>query len=677
MMIVGKYEPLIKSKNFLPNPVIINGIPPFANSKRNPSVKGTAAHRQWWLEQFRRCIFGYETGGMFITGRYYNYLNFGKIYTVGKGLHPPDIIDLDIERFNLIDFAKKQRQGLISLKARRKGMSFITASIIDHGMRFANKYEAGVCAGLDTHVNDFRSKFDLFNKEKPPELKLHYLTDNTEKVITGWKQKGEFGWEEGGVGNTLYCETMFNNAGKFKGKKLEDCIFEETGEFDLLLKSFEASKPCFMDGDDMIGTPFLFGTGGNIKTSSKDFKSMWYNAEYYNLIKLPIMADRMYFPCVAGHKDADGILDEDIPNLKKQYPEPWMRIGMEDTRQATIRILKKRKLLEKNQNKKAYYAHIQNFPLNEKESFMTFSGNQFDTVSLNSQLHEIDSLPSPKWSRFHLDWATDEKGKIKYPLEVVTRELKRGDHSECFLYVHKPPATQYKNLDIAGLDSYDLDESETTPSLGSMVVYRRLNMIPNMDGGLPVALIYCRPKRKELFYDLCAKTAVYYGLMKNVLIDIDKPSIIEHFKNLGLKKYLARRPKSVESIYSKQIHEFGFKQTGHSKPQMMGLLQSWVLDHSYKCWFEQVINDLLSYDVEAKFSDWDSADALGIALIRDMDMKALPGDTDGAPVDISGDMPIYKEDANGNIVIVNRTFEDDPDQYDDPFLKGIATGHYK
>lgn len=132
-----------------------------------------------------------------------------------------------------------------------------------------------------------------------------------------------------------------------------------------------------------------------------------------------------------------------------------------------------------------------------------------------------------------------------------------------------------------------------------------------------------RPERKEIFYDNCMKVAVYYGLLKNVLVDASKPLVIQYFKDNGCERYLAKRPLSFESDASEQQHDYGVLLTNSvkSKPQMIGVLQNYVWDESDECWFPQIIDGLMNYDVLQKDSDWDEVDALGIALVRDVDMK--------------------------------------------------------
>ena len=72
---MSDYTPIIKEVGFCPNPIPTYGIPDFADSLSFPNVEGTEEHKTWWEQQFDYCINGYNTGGLFIPGRYYYYLN--------------------------------------------------------------------------------------------------------------------------------------------------------------------------------------------------------------------------------------------------------------------------------------------------------------------------------------------------------------------------------------------------------------------------------------------------------------------------------------------------------------------------------------------------------------------------------------------------------------------------
>jgi len=670
------YIPVIKQSGFIPNPVSRFGIPEFANSSINPTIIGSLAHEQWWSEQLDRILNGYTTGGIFIPGRYYYYLNFILISTPVRGVHYPDFVDIDLEFFRLVEQVKLDHKGIICLKARRKGMTEKLKVIFDHGMRFtAEGYKAGVVAGQEVYSLGLFNKLKNINKALPDELKMHYLKDNNNEYISGYTEMTSTGEVNNGSMNTVLCETMYNNPDIFKSNAFNDVGFEEGGEFEHLISGFNATKACFMVGTKMIGTPYVWGTGGNIKGSSRDFREMWLESDAYDLVKFEVMGPRMMVGFFSGSRNEKGKIEEDIPNIQKLKADNKAdMIGCEDVQRAEDVIIENRKILLKGRNKKKYYDYLQNYPLNDKEAFLTFSNNNFDSTILSAQGYAIDSSPTSPYLRYVLDYKTKDDGSIILPLEVKARLAMEDEPEDNVVYIRPgyTPIKGYRNLYVAGIDSYDQDKSQTSKSLGSMVVLMRDHQIGGLDNNTPCAMIRNRPKHKEMFYDLSLKLAIYYDLVGNVLVDVAAGLIIQYFKDKGCSKYLAKRPVSFESEDSQQGHEFGLKLTVFSKPRMIALLQSYVAYNGTKIWFKELVEDLLNYDMAQKDSDWDSADALGFALVRSTEISKKPVDVTKMLENDPYDLTVYHRTGAGELR--PKVSKEKLNQIVDPFLRMIAEG---
>jgi hypothetical protein len=348
-------------------------------------------------------------------------------------------------------------------------------------------------------------------------------------------------------------------------------------------------------------------------------------------------------------------------------------LGVEDIAEAEHVIIEERKKLVKGRNKKKYYDYLQNYPLNDKEAFLTFSSNNFDSTILSNQGYEIDSLPSVPYIRYLLEWETNADGSMKVPFKVkaTPAELEESDDNVVFVRTGYSPMGNYKSLYCAGIDSYDQDLSQTSKSLGAMVVLIRDHLISGKDTMAPVALIRNRPKHKEIFYDNCMKLSVWYNLLGDTLIDVGKGAIIQYYKDKGCSRYLAKRPVSFENDNSQQTHEFGVALTGLSKPRMISALQTHVAFHGQKIWFKTILDDLLNYDVLQKDSDWDAADALGIALMRHIDINKKPVDINNMGVDDAYELTEYKRQGGELRAIVSK---EKMSEIKDPFLRMIALG---
>jgi len=638
-----KYEPLIKPKGFDPQPVKKYGIPFFADSIKNPSCVGTALWEEFWSREVDRCINGYDAGnGFIINGRYYYYLNHCLITTVKRGKHLPEFVDVDYEFSQLIEEAKAKKKGIIGLKSRRRGMSEKVVNMeIDYGLRFNFMgYQAAVAAGLEKYVLDFGSKLTSAELNRYPELRLNYLSGTPPEIVVGYEIKTDQGFKRDGSFSTVKLRTMNSDPNVLKGTFLDAAIFEESGENGLLIEGFGATEDSFKMGDEMIGTPYVYGTGGNIKGGSKGFMEMWEAAEDFNLIKCAIFSQRLNNKYYWGSRSDNGERnDSKCTNLKKLKEELNLSdeqlTGCEDIKASLESIESKKLKLKRGKSLKKYFDFLQNWATNEKEAFLNLNANNFNSIKISEQDLYLSSLTELPYKTYRLEWETDKSGNKLNPLKVKMIEFDLADYpdEDEYIMIFAGPEPQFKNLDVAGLDGYDQDLSATSKSLGSMLILRRnaYNVYGPRGNSLigkkvPVALIRCRPKRKELFFELCAKGMVLYGLQRKVMIDAGSSRIVDYLKKIGLVGMLAKRPRKYESANSKQTHEYGMKFTTspESKKQVISLIQSYTDDYVDECVFPHVINGLANYDEVTTDNDWDEVDALGLALVMDGEIKLQP-----------------------------------------------------
>ena len=518
--------------------------------------------------------------------------------------------------------------GIIFPKARRKGATLFANGLVAHGMRFVEDYRLGVAGGLERYVDGFRQKLYLSYNNVPPELSLNHIRRNSKEIIVGYEESINHQFEE--VINTIgLFKTLQDKASKLEGEFFHDVFFEEMGEFENSTPAYESIRPALEIGEQTKGTFYLFGTGGNMLKGSGPFKQFWHEAESYGLIKFFINGARYYFPYYKGAVNGKGESEEKTPLLDAQYPKlkKEQLLGCEDVQSATESIKKERLRRAKNPNKKALAEWNQKYPLTVEEVFTSSGFNNFDSDVLYNQQYIIDSNER-KWTEHVLDFVTDKDGNIELPLRVTTRPAQKTDKNWEIIQIYRHPEKSYKNLDVGGIDGYNEDLTQTSKSLGSVVVIRQYDKWRTADKEHNVKTHVChymgRPPRKELFWAISLKIAVYYGLYKNVMISAESDLVIQYFKDNGGKRYLSPRPKAFDSKDSKQMHDFGAKMTTFSKPRMIGLLQTFVLDSISTCWFSEVVVNFLAYDYENIGTDWDNVDATGLALMRIVDMKRTP-----------------------------------------------------
>ena len=640
--------PYVKGKNFLPNPLVVNGIPDYADGAKNTKVIGTTEYETFWAEQLYRCINGYQTGGIFIPGRFYYYMNFNNMNTV-HGIITPDFCDMHLELCYIIEWCKANGKNLIIGKKRRAGISeFTQKAVIDHGYRFSESYQAGIAAGQKKYAEDFMTKWEDSEALLQSEFRVNSLLNNPDEVVSGYELMDGGKTTLKNNACKIFVRTMHNNPNMFKGLFLNDVVAEESGEFENLCEFISATNDCLMDGDTQVGMFMIYGTGGNINKGSKDFKKVWENPNDYNAVKYLITGDRFKKPFYGGATR----FGKDVsvtPNLLKKY-KPYQIIGMEDTEAAMENIMEERERLKKGDLKK-YMEHLQNNPINEAEIFRKMFSNNFDIQKINSQQDEI-TVNKNKYSKWKLEWVTKE-GTLERvnPLRIKAIPAKdTDDEGDCILILDEyHPDKKYKNLYVGGIDPYDQDKG-VSKSLGAMCVMSRPNTF-GIPFNMPVAVICTRPKRKEIFFDMCLKLSVYYDLVGNTLGDkAGSSGIIKWYENHNCMRYLAPRPKKFESMNSEQSHEFWVSLNTYSRPLMVGAMQTSIHDYCQNIWFPELINQLGNFDEVEIGSDNDLADAYGIALMQSISVVAAPRDDNTKESEDPFSLGNWITDKNGNVV---------------------------
>jgi hypothetical protein len=658
MLVPQIYSPRIKSRGFNPSPEAGN-IPIWADSRINPKVIGTQAWKDYWDEQIYYCKYGYDTGGLHIPGEYYHFLNYKIIDGAGANKTYPDFIDVHYDlhlHWNEIEQNPK-KAGLVVPKARRLGLTFFAVDKIDYGHRFREAYRSCVVGGLETFVQQFKGKLIRIFNNTPNEFYIEPYINDKEEFITGLKDlrnKINAMKRTEPFGYTIF-KTMKDEATKLEGEYFDLAVFEEMGEFQLSNSAMTSIGPALKEGEAYKGKFLCLGTGGKMSKGGKTFKETVYAHEYLNLDVHILPGNRMYFPYVIRKNK-----EVKAPNIYKQYPKLKFEqlLGCEDTVEAQKALREERAQLAKMQNKKKFIEHCQNYPETLEDIFNSSGSNNFNNAKLNIQSFAIDSLPAEKFVAYILEYEKDKDGMELSPRKVIARPANSNDKDWEKVFIYKHPKTHIKNLDVGGTDSYNQDKTNTSKSLGGINVLRRNDIFPDNEetepGRVPICFYYGRPPRKEQHWEISLKISYLYNLVGNMMISAESDACIDYYKNHGGKKFLAIRPRAFDAPDSELQNEFGAKMTNYSKPRMISLLQSWVEDHIIYCWCKLLINDLLTYDEENIGTDWDLADATGLALMRIVDMKRKPSLKEEVEVKKSEmDMIEWGDDGNGNIVILN------------------------
>ena len=544
----------------------------------------SVAYEEYWARETERCLYGYKPKGYNkISGKYYYYLNYYRILgndgTKGnrKTLIYPWYRDMDHEYFDLFDQCKEENKGMIVIKARDKGFSYMNSGILAHEFTFYPHSEVGIAAGLQVTADAFFDKVKKGVNNIHPNFRHSWLKDTDTMLKAGYKKKNKDGkWEVGGYQSVIHCRTM-DNPEVYKGERLSVMIFEEAGEFKSLMNAYMSSKACFMDGDLQFGVPVVGGTGGDIEKASKDFMEMYYEADAFNLINIFIPASKVYY----GYFD--------------------IKTGTSDMEGAEEKIMNDRSKLQVSGKEKAYNLHIQNYPMTVEEAFLKTKSNYFDLSLINMQrskiLANVDfeyqlQTGFLEWNEEgHVDWIPDPQGTVK---------------------ILHHPIPEVSGLDIGGIDSYDQDQAGKSESMGSAIIYRRFFDM-NSAGDCVVAEYTDRPRTAEQFWDNCLKLAVYYNA--KMLVEYTKIGILDYFRRNDGIKYLKEKPVTAHSPGTLTRNRYGVHMNKQVKSLMINVIDDYIKTNVEDVWFIDILNELADFGLR----NTDRAMAFGLCLLHNLD----------------------------------------------------------
>ena len=228
---------------------------------------------------------------------------------------------------------------------------------------------------------------------------------------------------------------------------------------------------------------------------------------------------------------------------------------------------------------------------------------------------------------------TDEGRWLITRLPPVERRNKRiYDHRKGFL----PANTEYY---CAGCDPFDHSlTTDNRKSNAASHVIEKFNVLePYHSNAFVLEYVYRQPDI-HYFYDDMLKQCVFYGCQ--LLVENNKPGLINYFKAKGYENYLMDRPEGTHTKYSrKNQKEKGIPLSGgEARQSVIEHLESYIFqqvglrdlpdsvkenDRYGHMYFERTLDDWLLFDPKA-WNDYDAtvSSALTVIASKKFEVKA-------------------------------------------------------
>lgn len=572
--------------------------------------ESTSEYFRFWDEESRRCVDGYTADdGDFISGYNYFYLNYCPISRIVNHIITdelgnvkvkrvnevtfPDFWDYDYYYFNAVQEAQDQGKHLCLLKSRRKGFSYKGGSMACRNFYLIPNSKTFIYASNKQYLTDdgiltkawdymdFIDKNTAWGKKRSVNTQMRrragfYTKDDYGNVI-------ELGYKSEIIGVTLK-----DNPDVVRGKKANLIMFEEGGSFSELGAAWQIARPSVEVDGIAFGTMIVWGTGGDEGSAFETMKDMFYNPDGYNCLGFDNIWDESATTNKCGFfvpqytnldiRDKDGkrmYMDEDGNTYRKKSLE---------------HILAERQVvITSATNNAAVDRYVAERPITPAEAMLEFNGNIYPKKELQEQLSLLrtnkklqnhkqvgDLVWQPDGS---LKWVIKKTGDIThYPLRTkrdeVTGALIGDDPTGSIVIWEHPNKDASTGLYIAGIDSYDYDESSTT-SLGSCFIYKRIQSIEQYSD-IIVAEYTGRPKSAEDFYENVRKLLIYYNA--KAMYENQNKGIFVYFTNKHCDYLLADQPDIINDIVSnsKVNRKKGCHMNKQIKQWGQGLIKDWL-----------------------------------------------------------------------------------------------------
>lgn len=449
------------------------------------------------LEKIR---YGLTVDGIYIHGWLYWHLGHWNIHLDEPDPHQPsDIIrvfrrpDFRDNEWLIAEYLKKaeeEKKGLLLFGTRRFAKSDFEASWVGRGATIYQGSENVISSTNESDIKVLASKLDKGLSSVHPYFMLGRLNDDWRKEISlGFKEKRT------GGRRMEYSKIWIRNLDEGKnteaiaGTTPKTLVIDEVGKAPFM-EAFEAAKPGFTSPYGWRCVPILTGTGGLFEPNS-DAEKVMRNPEAHNFlaVEIPGKAKKygVFLPGTyrmeAKNKTIFGKFIERksgiiIPIDSELNTLPFYE---SDEDKAKLIIKEEIALLEKANDPRAALKGRMYYPLDPDDCFLSDEINDFPVEAIREHLKILEEEEARKGFigipvELHrtegntVGWKTSLKLK-----EILDFPVKPETQKDAPVIIYEPPIENPPPfLYIAGCDPYNQNTSTTSPSLGTIYIYKRM-----------------------------------------------------------------------------------------------------------------------------------------------------------------------------------------------------------
>jgi hypothetical protein len=545
--------------------------------------------------------------------------------------------------------ADKRSFGMIYLKIRRSGFSFMSSSECVNTGTLVKDSRVGILSKTGSDAKKmFTDKVVPINSRLPfffkpimdgmdkPKTELAFripAAKITKKNMYETTQDEMFGLD-----TTIDWKNTDDNS--YDGEKLLLLVHDESGKWikpNNILNNWRVTKTCLRLGSKIIGKCMMGSTSNALDKGGSNFKKLYTDSNVLQRNANGQTKSGMYSLFIPMEWNMEGFIDMyGMPVLETPKQE-IKGIDGENIYQGAVNYWEAEVDSLKN-DPDALNEYYRQFPRSESHAFRDESKQSiFNLTKIYQQIDYNDSIIIDHHvTRGNLRWlngvkdtkvifSPDNRGRFFVswtPNSVLQNNVvtRKGN---------KYPGNEH--IGAFGCDSYDI--SGVVGGGGSNGALHGKTMF-NMDEAPSNEFFLeyiARPQTAEIFFEDVLMACVFYGMP--ILIENNKPRLLYHFKNRGYRNFCMNRPDKIYTKLSKTERELGGipNSSEDVKQAHASAIESYIENHigmkddleMGDMVFTRTLEDWAKFDISNR-TKFDAAISSGLAIMATQKHLYLP-----------------------------------------------------
>lgn len=641
-----------------------------AKGKYCSALPNSKRWREFWTEEYKRCTYGMTSHGYTITGDNYFFLNYYQLPTVdlnkasGSGTTDdfPKFMASQYMFFHYLNLCRVLHKNACLMKARSIGFSEINASLAARMYTIIRYSRTIITCFKDVYLKGTFNKVKhalTFLNENADGMFKPRVKDTELSVKSGYqyKKEGQFveaGWLSAIVG------ILADKPSKIRGDRTDLLIYDEAGSWvGLTTAIVQGQELCEVQGIPR-GVMVFGGTGGDFGAPLEGLKKIYYNPRGYKILPF-----RHNCTQDGSYIESGFFIPYYLQSLNPEYMD----------NRGVCNIEEYKKVLQQERNNllsdpEEYLKKCAERCWNAEEAFQLEGQNKFNKLKIAEQLaairlhktgpkihtglidytyktglHKLDNINGFKWIPIN-------EGKVQILEHPIWSQLYKEDQKkkrelaeEQGIEFEEVNYNEMDNLYVAGIDGIDIGAAQTSeetrsPSDFCIVIKKRAYGLSEPQY---VAVYKDRPQNIREAYKIAMCLIKYYNCKVN--IEATRVGFLTWAREHKCLRYFMKRPRAtLGDIKNGKTNTYGTPATKVIINQQTDLIADFVDDYGHTIWFEDMLDQLKSYNDENK-GKFDIIAALGMAELADQELSGRqPMKVEQDEGDIFQDFGYYKDE---------------------------------